>query len=153
MRNIVQKPSVWILVWLAFFSQPSLAKTPTELLSPFIFEETLQRIESNLLQSGMTIFTRIDHAQAADDVQMQLPKTLVLIYGNPKGGTPLMQKYPLLALDLPLRVLIREDSNHNTWVAFHGIENFALNHNLNPTEIEALNRGEQLLRLALRNRG
>lgn len=57
------------------FSLSSQATILTELLSPFSFEETQQRIESKLLQSGMILFSRIDHSQAADKVQMQLPKT------------------------------------------------------------------------------
>ena len=149
MRNTLVRYSLWLLGWLTFFSLPSQATILTELLSPFSFEETQQRIESKLLQSGMILFSRIDHSEAAEKVQMQLPKTLVLIYGNPKGGTPLMQKYPLLALDLPLRVLLREDSKKNTWVVFYGVDSLVANYNIKPAEIAVLNRGEQLIRSVL----
>ncbi|RWA53434.1 hypothetical protein AU476_14045 [Cupriavidus sp. UYMSc13B] len=61
------------------------------------------------LDKGMTIFARIDHAEAARNVGLAMPPTQVLIYGNAKRGTPLMLAAPGVALDLPLRVLVRDD--------------------------------------------
>ena len=69
----------------------------------------------------MTIFATIDHAEGAGTVGYDMPPTVVLLYGNPKGGTPVMLAAPEAALDLPLRVLIREDSVGNTLVSFRPV--------------------------------
>jgi uncharacterized protein (DUF302 family) len=83
------------------------------------FIQTLQRLEQTVEKVGMRVFARIDHSQAATDVGLQMPPTTVLLYGNPRGGTPLMLIAPHLALDLPLKVLVREASNGKTLIAFH----------------------------------
>ena len=69
----------------------------------------------------MTLFARIDHAAGARDAGLEMPPTVVLIYGNAKGGTPIMLAAPDVALDLPLRVLVREDSAGHAMVSFHPI--------------------------------
>jgi len=69
----------------------------------------------------MKIFAQIDHASGARQAGMVMPPTVVLIYGSPKGGTPIMFTAPVTALDLPLRVLVREDDSGNTLVSFHPI--------------------------------
>jgi uncharacterized protein (DUF302 family) len=90
-------------------------------LSPYAFQQTLERIESAIAAAGLTIFARIDHAAAADDVGMTMPQAIVLLYGNPRGGTPVMIATPNAALDLPLRVLIREEDGGQVIMAFHPI--------------------------------
>lgn len=92
-----------------------------ELVSPVAFGPTLIRLTDAIAAAGMTIFARIDHAAGARAAGMAMPPTEVLIYGNPKGGTPLMQAAPHAALDLPLRVLVREAADGRTRVAFHPI--------------------------------
>lgn len=92
---------------------------PIEQASSHGFDTTLERITAALQGAGLTIFARIDHRAAAEQVGLRMPPTVVLIYGNPKGGTPLMNQAPTLALDLPMRVLIREDAAGRTQVAFH----------------------------------
>lgn len=67
----------------------------------------------------MRLFAEIDHAEAASTVGLAMPPTVVLIFGNPRGGTPLMLAAPQLALDLPLRVLVRENANGHVWIVFH----------------------------------
>jgi len=89
-----------------------------ELASAFPFDDTLQRLRTTLDGAGMRIFAEIDHAAAASSVGMTMPPTVVLIYGNPRGGTPLMLAAPMLALDLPLRVLVRQDVHGGVVVAF-----------------------------------
>ncbi|PZM08301.1 DUF302 domain-containing protein [Rhizobium tubonense] len=83
------------------------------------FGETLGTVRKAIGKAGMTIFTEIDHAKAARENGLSMPETRVLVYGNPKAGTPVMLETPLTALDLPLRVLIRELPGHNSAVAFH----------------------------------
>jgi len=82
------------------------------------FAATLARVTSAIESHGMSIFARIDHAAGARSVGLSMPETIVLFYGNPKGGTPIMLEKPQAALDLPLRVLLREE-NGKVFVAFH----------------------------------
>ena len=63
----------------------------------------------------------IDHAAGAQEAGMVMPPTVVLVYGNPKGGTPIMLAEPRSALDLPLRVLVREDADGHVLVSFHRV--------------------------------
>jgi len=90
-----------------------------ELQSADGFAPTLERIANAIESHGMTIFARIDHAAGARAVGLAMPPTIVLLYGNPKGGTPLMLAAPRAALDLPLRVMVREGEDGKAIVAFH----------------------------------
>lgn len=90
-----------------------------ELRSPYAFGATLARMTSALEGAGLTIFAHIDHSAAAKQVGLDMPPTTVLIYGNPRGGTPLMLSAPLLALDLPLRILVRDDGSGHVMVSYH----------------------------------
>ncbi len=92
-----------------------------ELTSPLSFDVTVDRLVAAIIGAGMTVFARIDHAENARQAGMKLPPAIVLIYGNAKGGTPIMQQIPQAALDLPLRVLVREDGDGNTLVSFHPV--------------------------------
>ena len=87
------------------------------LASPYSADDTVQRLVRVLEHAGMTIFARIDQKGAAQTVGVTMrPMTLVL-FGNPKAGTPLMQAYPTLAIDLPLKALVWEDANRRVWVS------------------------------------
>ena len=90
-----------------------------ELESPNAFAPTLERIAKAIESHGLTILARVDHAAGARAVGLAMPSTIVLFYGNPKGGTPLMLAAPQAALDLPLRVLVREREDGKAIVAFH----------------------------------
>jgi uncharacterized protein (DUF302 family) len=92
-----------------------------EQVSSLPFDDTLSRLEAAITRAGMTIFCRIDHAANARDSGLSMPPTTVLIYGSPKGGTPIMLAAPAAALDLPLHVLVRERANGTTVIAFHPI--------------------------------
>jgi uncharacterized protein (DUF302 family) len=94
---------------------------PIEFVSPTSFGSTLERLVKAIERAGMTVFATIDHAAGARDVGMTMPPTTVLLYGNPKGGTPMMLAAPLVALDLPLRVLLREDADGRTLVSLRPI--------------------------------
>jgi len=93
---------------------------------------TLDRLESALHEKGIKPAARVDHAAAAARVDMKLRPIQVLIFGNPKLGTPLMQSNPRIGLDLPLKVLAWEDEAGKVWVGYtaptdlvgrHGIAN------------------------------
>jgi len=82
-------------------------------------DETLQRLQSSLGEKGVTVFALIDHSGEAAKVGLQMRPAKLLIFGNPKGGTPLMQAAPTTAIDLPLKALIWEDADNKVWLTFN----------------------------------
>jgi uncharacterized protein (DUF302 family) len=94
--------------------------------------ETIARLESAIKANGMTVFARIDHASAAKEAGMELRPTEVLIFGAAKGGTPLMRADQTIGLDLPLKALVWQDANGQTWISFNDPEWLANRHGLGP---------------------
>jgi len=92
-----------------------------EHLSPLPFDIALERLDHAMMASGMTIFARIDHAANARAAGLSMPPSTVLIYGKAEGGTPIMLASPSAALDLPLRVLVREREDGKAVIAFHPV--------------------------------
>jgi len=92
-----------------------------EIRSSAPFAETMDRIVNAIERAGLRIFARIDHAAGAQSIGAAMPPTVVLIYGHPAGGTPVMQAAPRAALDLPLRALVRETEGGEVLIAFHPI--------------------------------
>ncbi len=86
-------------------------------LSLFSVEETLEHLQEAIKSRNLTLFAHIDHSGEAKRVGLQMQKAHVLIFGNPKGGTPLMIASPLFALDLPLRVLVWQSDDDRVWVS------------------------------------
>ena len=84
--------------------------------SPHSVVETLQRLEAILKSKGLMIFSRVDHSGEAAKVGMELHPTQLLIFGSPKGGTPVMLAAPSVAIDLPLKALVWEDDKGKVWV-------------------------------------
>ena len=90
----------------------------TTVESHFGPKETLDRLESDVKAKGLTVFARIDHAAGATAVGLSLLPTAVLIFGNARGGTPLMQSNQLIGIELPLKVLIWQDTSGKTWLSY-----------------------------------
>ena len=91
--------------------QNTMQQTPARLIaieSAADVASTVDALKATFAARGITVFAVIDHAAAAADAGLVMPPTQVIVFGNPKGGTPLMQAHPDLALDLPMRVLVRE---------------------------------------------
>ncbi len=82
-------------------------------------KETMDRLEIVLKEKGMTLFARIDHAAGAAKVGKQLRPTEVLIFGNPQGGTPLMECAQSVGIDLPLKALVWQDEQGQVWLAYN----------------------------------
>lgn len=82
-------------------------------------DETVERLKSILQSKGITLFAVIDHSGEAAKVGMKMPKTKLVIFGNPKGGTPLMLATPSVAIDLPLKILVGEDAQGKVWVSYN----------------------------------
>jgi uncharacterized protein (DUF302 family) len=87
--------------------------------SSFDPKETMDRLEAALRASGVTIFARIDHAAGAAEVGETLRPTELLIFGNPKAGTPLMQAGQTIGIDLPLKALVWQDAAGKTQVSYN----------------------------------
>jgi uncharacterized protein (DUF302 family) len=88
---------------------------------PADFAATVERVAKAITGAGMTVFARIDHAAGAHDAGLTMPPATVLIYGHAKGGTPIMLAAPLAALDLPLRVLVRQREDGQTVIAYYPV--------------------------------
>ena len=82
-------------------------------------KETMNRLEAAVKAKGMTVFARIDHAAGAAEVGLPLRPTELLIFGNAKGGTPLMQSIQTIGIDLPLKALVWQDGADQTWLAYN----------------------------------
>ncbi len=89
--------------------------------SPFSVEQTLERLQEAIHSHNLTLFAHIDHSGEARRVGLTMQETHVLIFGNPKGGTPLMIASPLLALDLPLKVLVWQSADEQVWVSTNSV--------------------------------
>jgi uncharacterized protein (DUF302 family) len=81
--------------------------------------ETLGRLEAAVRAKGLTVFARIDHAEGARSVGLEMQEAQVLVFGSPKSGTALMVARPLLALDLPMRALVWKDARGQVWVSYN----------------------------------
>jgi uncharacterized protein (DUF302 family) len=80
---------------------------------------TIDRLESEVKSKGLTVFARIDHAAGAKEVSMPLRPTELLIFGNARGGTPLMQAAQTSGIDLPLKALAWEDAGGKVWLSYN----------------------------------
>ena len=87
--------------------------------SPHSVTATLDKLEAVLKDKGMTVFTRIDHTAGAEKAGLELPPTAVLIFGNPKVGTPLMQCARQVAIDLPQKALAWQDDDGQVWLTYN----------------------------------
>ncbi|MEE1864953.1 DUF302 domain-containing protein [Pseudomonas auratipiscis] len=155
-QRLAMMPATTLLGLLLLFAFAGAATaTATQeshtvnLSSPYSFDETLNRVRSMLTDNGLTIFAQIDHQGAARKVDLQMPPTTVLIYGNPKAGTPFMLAAPNFALELPLRVLIRADENGRTWVVYEPAASLDGRHGLPEGMAERLGAAEKLLAAAI----
>ena len=95
--------------------------------------DTMNRLEAAVKAKGMTVFARIDHAAGADSVGLSLRPTELLIFGNARAGTPLMQSVPTIAIDLPLKAIAWEDPAGQTWLSYNDPAWLATRHGLDGT--------------------
>jgi uncharacterized protein (DUF302 family) len=92
--------------------------------------QTVEKIEATLQQKGVTIFARIDHSGEAKKAGFEMRPTMLLIFGNPKAGTPLMLASPSSAIDLPLKLLVWEDAGGQVWISYNALEYLRDRHHL-----------------------
>ena len=102
----------------------------TTIRSGFGPKDTMNRLETAVKARGMTVFARIDHAAGAAAAGLSLRPTEVLIFGNAKGGTPLMQAVQTIGIDLPLKALVWQDASGDTWLSYNDPAWLAKRHGL-----------------------
>ena len=126
MRRILMLFPVLLLIATPVFSDGGIIS----IKSPHNVEETADRLETVLKSKGMSVVARIKHSEAAMKVGMTLRPTELLIFGNPKVGTPLMQCTQSVALDLPQKALIWEDESGLVWISYNDPQYLAERHNI-----------------------
>ena len=99
-------------------------------------EQTVERLQGILQAKGVTLFALIDHSGEAEKIGMKMRPTKLLIFGNPKSGTPLMLAAPSSAIDLPLKILVWEDANEKVWISYNSLAYLKERHGL-PDELMA----------------
>lgn len=118
--------------------------------SHYAVPQTLDRLESVLKERGIIVFARIDHAAEAAKVGLQLPPTQLLIFGNPRGGTPLMIAHPTIAIDLPMKALAWQDTAGKVWIGFNSADYMKMRHGLNDDQTKSLAAVGALIDAALK---
>ena len=98
--------------------------------SNYSVDQTVDRIKDILQSKGITLFALVDHSGEAKKVGMNMPPTKLLIFGDPKAGTPLMLAAPSSAIDLPLKLLVWEDAQGKVWVSYNSPGYLQERHNL-----------------------
>jgi uncharacterized protein (DUF302 family)/uncharacterized membrane protein YidH (DUF202 family) len=111
---------------------PRNGKGIIEKASNHSVDETVDRVKNILQSKAVTLFAIIDHSGEAEKVGMKMPPTKLLIFGNPKAGTPLMLAAPSIAIDLPLKVLVSEDALGKVWISYNSPEYLKDRHGLPP---------------------
>ena len=107
--------------------------------SSFGPEQTMKRLEAEVKARGLTVFAHVDHAAGAAAVDMPLRSTDLLIFGNARGGTPLMQSVQSIGIDLPLKMLVWQDDNGVTWVSYNDPAWLAHRHGLDDSTKATVN--------------
>jgi uncharacterized protein (DUF302 family) len=111
--------------------------------------ETLDRLEEVLKTKGIVVFARIDHSGEAAKVGLKMPPTQVLIFGNPRGGTPVMLAAPTSAIDLPLKALAWQDAEGKVWLGYTDPAYFARRYGLSEAQVAPIRVIGQLVEAAL----
>jgi len=82
-------------------------------------DQTVEKLKRILQERGVMLFALVDHSGEAEKVGMKMPPTKLVIFGSPKAGTPLMLAAPSVAIDLPLKILVREDPEGKVWISYN----------------------------------
>lgn len=111
--------------------------------------ETVERIEALLKERGLTIFCRVDHSGEAEKAGLKMQPTQLILFGSPKGGTPVMVASPTIAIDLPLKALVWEDAGGKVWVSYNSPEYLQKRHNVPNELVKNISVAGALLQAAL----
>ena len=114
---------------LALSALPAVAaETLVTVKSPHDARQTMDRLEKIVTEEGMKVFARVDHAAGAASVGAELRPTELLIFGNPKGGTPFMACAQTVGIDLPLKALVWLDAEGQVWLGYNNPADIAARH-------------------------
>jgi uncharacterized protein (DUF302 family) len=117
--------------------------------SPYSVPETLARLESILKERGVAVFARMDHSGEAEKAGLRMRPTQLLIFGSPKGGTPVMIAAPSVAIDLPLKALAWEDERGKVWLSYNTPEYLQQRHGIPPDLLKNLAVASALIQKAV----
>jgi uncharacterized protein (DUF302 family) len=117
--------------------------------SKYPVAETVTRIEGALKAKGVTVFARIDHSAEAEKAGLKMRPTQLLVFGNPKAGTPVMNAAPSAAIDLPLKALVWEDEQGKVWVAYNSPDYLKQRHGIPDDLVKNLGAAGPLIDQAL----
>src|SRR5271167_1744761 len=93
-------------------------------------DQTVDKLKAILESKGVKLFALVDHSGEAEKAGLKMPPTKLLVFGNPKAGTPLMLAAPSVAIDLPLKILVAEDSDGKVWISYNSAEYLKERHGL-----------------------
>jgi len=127
-------PLLAILVVLIISAPVYAVEGMIDVKSSFGAKETGDRLESVLTEKGMTIFNRVKHSETAKNAGVELRETELIIFGNPKAGSPLMKCQQSVAIDLPQKALIWKDSEDNVWISYNDPGYLEKRHNISNCE-------------------
>jgi uncharacterized protein (DUF302 family) len=119
-----------------------------DIASHYSVDETVERVKNLLQSKGIALFALIDHSGEAEKVGMKMLPTKLLIFGNPKHGTPVMLAAPSIAIDLPLKVLVWEDTPGKIWISYNSPEYLVRRHGLPQEMVKSFGILENLATLA-----
>ncbi|HUB66933.1 MAG TPA: DUF302 domain-containing protein [Candidatus Methylacidiphilales bacterium] len=119
------------------------------LSSPYSVDVTVSKLKDLIASNGLNLFAHIDHGAGAAQAGLQMQPAHVLIFGHAKAGTPLMVASPLLALDLPLKVLVWEDTGKKVWASYNTIEFLVQRHAIPADLVKNIAGVEGLVKAAL----
>jgi uncharacterized protein (DUF302 family) len=111
-------------------------------------EQTVRKLEEILRAKGVRLFAVVDHSGEAEKAGMTMRPTKLLIFGNPKAGTPLMIAQPSVAIDLPLKLLVWEDDAGHTWISYNSPAYLQARHGLSEDLIQNIAVVDALVRTA-----
>jgi uncharacterized protein (DUF302 family) len=126
-----------LVVSLLLLATGHVAASPEGLVtkaSRYPVAETVERLDKVLKGAGMTVFATLDHAAAAEKTGLRMPPATVIVFGNPKGGTPMMLSAPTIGIDLPMKILVWEDAAGKAWVSYNTADFIARRHRLKGME-------------------
>lgn len=118
MKNILRVLTI-LFIGALFCSLVYAADGLVTVKSPYSARETMDRVAAAVAQRGLNVFARIDHAAGAASVGKTLRPTELIIFGNPKGGTPFMACAQTVGIDLPLKALVWEDASGQVWLGYN----------------------------------
>jgi len=126
----MKKSSITFLLILFTVLPLMAAEGLINVQSDFNVKETTERLENILNEKDMTIFNQINHSDAAQKVGVELRETRLIIFGNPKVGSPLMQCQQSVAIDLPQKAIIWEDDKSKVWISYNDPRYLGERHNI-----------------------